>query len=338
MTRTHNEGGHARLSLALVFSGVLGIVALFSMTEINGQGPGKPKTSPAAANEPDLGKDLDDAIQILEKGDFRAFFERYAPVEVLRRLRQQDLVDQAAAVMSKQPQTSQQLLAILKALRKQTPTFDKSRGLATIQFDTAANGVEEVPGELHLPLTEDVKLVGLGGDLKKVLAEASKLLAAGEIQTFVERIFPASELARLQQPGALQDLVTQIKGATDTTKPPFAAPAFPGQPQGQEIPNLLQTLQADFQQLQNLKPTTEQKDKVQVAIFRIESPDLPARVVKFQKVGADWRMFDDVGRVTAELSRQSKLKPRSAVTTVQMERIGGNWRFVELPALRPSGR
>ena len=43
-------------------------------------------------------------------------------------------------------------------------------------------------------------------------------------------------------------------------------------------------------------------------------------------------------RVIAELTRQSRLKPRSAVTTVLMERIGGNWRFIELPALRLDGK
>lgn len=338
MARTHIQCRQTRRVLPLVLSGVIGIVTLFSVAQISGQGTSKPKVNATVANEPDLGADLDNAMKIIEQGDFRTFFERYAPVEVLRRLRQQDLLDQAAGILSKQPQTSQQLLAILKALRKQTPTFDKSRGLATIQFDSAANGVETVPGELHLPMTDDVKLAGLGGDLKKVLAEATRLLAAGEVQTFVERMFPASEVARLQEPGAIQDLVTQIKGATDTARPPFSPPAFPGQPQGQETPSVLQTLQADFQLLQNLTPTTELKDKVQVATYRIESPNQPVRVIKFQKIGADWRLFDDAGRVTAELTRQSKLKPRSAVTAVQMERIGGNWRFIELPALRLSGK
>ena len=56
---------------------------------------------------------------------------------------------------------------------------------------------------------------------------------------------------------------------------------------------------------------------------------------------AHWRLSslprylpaDDVERVIVELNRQSKLKPRSSVIKIQMERVGGNWRLVELPPL-----
>ncbi len=350
MTRTRGEWRHATIPLALFLSGVIGLVMLVRVEDLSGQGTanqgtdtqgkGKSKSTSSAVREPDLAADLDEAIRILEQDDFHTFLERYAPVEVLRRLRQQNLVERAATMMAGQPQTKQQLLAILKALRKQTPTFDKSRGLATLQFDPLVNGVEEVAGELHLPDTNGLKLVGLGGDLNKVTAEATRLLAAGDFPTFVERLFPASELARLQEPGAMQELLQQFKVATDPSKPPPAAKLSTLQPVRQPLPdapNLLQALLADFKQLQTLTP--ELTDKGQVAVFRIDSPDQqPVRVIKFQKTGGDWRLFDDVDRVKAELTRQAKLRPRSAVTTVQMERIGGNWRFIELPALRLDGK
>ena len=333
MMRTRGEWWRATIPVALVLSAVIGTVMLVSVGDLSGQGTGNPgtgksKSSSSAAREPDLAADLDEAVRILEQDDYRTFLERYAPVEVLRRLRQQDLFERAATMMSGQPQTKSQLLAILKALRKQTPTFDKSRGLATIQFDTVASGVDEVAGELHLPATDGVKLVGLGSDLNKVTAEAARLLAASDFQTFVERLFPASELARLQEPGAMQELLQQF-APTPSTQPALQRTSKPVA----ETPRLLQSLQADFKLLQTLKP--ELTEQGRVAVYRIESPDqLPVRVVKFQKVGADWRLFDDAGRVSAELTRQAKLKPRSAVTTVLMERIGGNWRFIELPALR----
>lgn len=336
MMRTRGEWRRATIPLVLVLSGFVGMVTLVSVGDLSGQGTGNPgagksKSTSSATREPDLAADLDEAIRILEQNDFRTFLERYAPVEVLRRLRQQDLFERAATVMAGQPQTKQQLLAILKALRKQTPTYDKSRGLATLQFDTVASGVDEVAGELHLPDANGVKLVGLGGDLNKVLAEASRLLAAGDFPTFVERLFPASELARLQESGAMQDLLQQFQAAPEVSKAP-PRPTLPTQPIP-DSPSLLQSLQADFKLLQTLKP--ELTEKGQVAVYRIESPDKqPVRVIKFQKSGNDWRLFDDVGRVTVELTRQAKLKPRSAVTTVLMERIGGNWRFIELPALR----
>lgn len=339
MTRTRGEWRRATIPLALVLSGVAGMVTLVSVGDLSGQGTGNPgavktKSTSSAAREPDLAADLDEAIRILEQGDFRTFLERYAPVEVLRRLRQQDLIERAATVLAGQPLAKQQLLAILKALRKQTPTYDKSRGLATLQFDTLAHGVEEVAGELHLPITDGVKLVGLGGDLTKVMAEAARLLAAGDFQTFVERLFPESELARLQESGAMQNLLQQFQVAPELSKTP-PRPTVPKQPTPpvQDSPSLLQSLQADFKLLQTLKP--ELTEKGQVAVYRIESPDQqPVRIIKFQKTGGDWRLFDDAGRVVAELTRQAKLKPRSAVTTVLMERVGGNWRFIELPALR----
>ena len=340
MTRPYGDWRRAAIPLAILVSGVIGTVTLVPVSDLNGQGPGKPGSP--AAREPDLAADLDEAIRIVERDDFATFLERYAPVDVLRRLRQQDLVERAAKVMAGQPQTKQQLLAILKALQKQTPKFDKSRGLATLEFDPLVHGVDSIPGELHLPATDELKLVGLGGDLNKVLAEATRLLAAGDFQKFVEGLFPASELARLQEPGAMQDLVQQFKVTADAPKtPPTAFKPVPNKPNSTapvaDAPSLLQALQADFKLLQTLTP--ELTDKGRVAVFRIDPKNQqPVRVIKFQKTGSDWRLFDNSDRVVDELRRQSNLRPRSAVTTVQLERIGGNWRFVELPALGLGGK
>ena len=355
MTRPRGEWRRAAIPLAILVSGVIGTATLITVSDLSGQGTGKP--SSPAAREPDLAADLDAAIRTVEQGDFATFLERYAPVDVLRRLRQQDLVERAAKVMAGQPQTKQQLLAVLKALQKQTPKFDKSRGLATLEFDPLVHGVDAIPGELHVPGTDELKLVGLGGDLNKVLAEATRLLAAGDFQTFVEGLFPASELARLREPDAMQDLVQQFKVATDspkttpptskpnpnqpiqdappTPKPISTTPPIPNRPTpntNADTPNLLAALQADFKLLQTLTP--ELTDKGRVAVFRIDPKNQqPVRVIKFQKSGNDWRLFDNSDRVIDELRRQSNLRPRSAVTTVQLERIGGNWRFIELPAL-----
>lgn len=52
------------------------------------------KSKQVAASEPNLVRDIDHAIQTVEKGDFRTFLEQYARVELLRRLRQEgDLGD-----------------------------------------------------------------------------------------------------------------------------------------------------------------------------------------------------------------------------------------------------
>jgi hypothetical protein len=226
-------------------------------------------------------------------------------------MRQENLVEQAAEMLAQQRETKPQLLAVLRALKKQMPRFDKSRGLATLDFDPFVSGVPEAADELHLPAAGDLKLTGLGDDLTNVLSEAVNLLEAGDMTTFVERLYPPTEIARLRQAEQLPALLQQFK----------------------DTPELRVALLGDFKRLKLLN--SELVEKGEVAVFELAAEkDQPARTVKLQKFGRDWRLFDDAPRVSAELVRQAKLKPRSAVVSVQMELIGGNWRFVELPTLR----
>jgi hypothetical protein len=226
-------------------------------------------------------------------------------------MRQEDVVDQAATMLAQQPQGKVKLLAVLQALKKQTPRYDKSRGLAALDFDPVASGVPEAPIDLKLPATGELKLTGFGDDLAKTIAEATKLLEKGEIATFVERLFPATEIARLMQNDQMAALLQQFK----------------------DTPELQTAMLTDLQRMQATK--AELTEKGQVAVFKLAAnKELPARTVKMQKTGNHWRLFDDGPRVTVELARQSKLKPQSSVMNVQMELIGGNWRFVELPLFR----
>src|SRR5262249_13331821 len=146
----------------------------------------KSKPAADAAEGPDLSADLDEAIRVVEAGQFQKFLELYAPVEILRQMRQQDVLQQASAMLAQQPQGKAQLLAVLQALKKQTPRYDKSKGLATFEFDPFASGFPESPVELNLPSTGDSKLSGLGNDLPKVITQAIKLLEAGDLVVFVE--------------------------------------------------------------------------------------------------------------------------------------------------------
>jgi hypothetical protein len=288
--------------------GVLVAVALLipaSVTE--GQGKAKGKTPAAADKAPDLAADIDDAIRVVETRDFKKFFERYAPVEALRALRQQDQLDQIAAMLPQDPEFVPRVLATLKALKKLKPEYDKSRGLATFEFDITALGLPETAAELRLPKAADVKLTGLGDDLSKVVDQATKLLEAGDISAFVQRLFPASEIARLQAEGQLQAVVQQFK----------------------DVPEIRESILADLKRIKAMK--AELTEKGQIAVFKLPAEkDQPARTIKFQKASGGWRLFDDATRVSAELVRQSKLKSRGSVTRVQMELVGGNWRFVEL--------
>src|SRR5262249_27808795 len=158
---------------------------------------------------------IDDASGSVEAGEFQRFLERYAPVEILRRMRQDDLVEQAAATLAARPQTKTQLLAVLRALKGQTPQYDKSRGLATLDFDPFASGVPEAADDLHLPAGADVNAAGLGDDLSKVVAQAIKLLEAGDMAAFVERLFPVTEIARLRKGEQMPALLQQFKDSPE---------------------------------------------------------------------------------------------------------------------------
>src|SRR5579863_202060 len=209
-----------------------GLVLWQFVLETHGQNKAKSKATARADGSPDLAADIDDAISTIEAGEFQKFLERYAPVEILRKMRQEDLVEQAAAAMANQPQGKAQLLAVLRALQKQTPRYDKSRSLATLDFDPFGAGVPEAAGDLHLPPDADLSLTGTGDDLSRVVAQAINLLEAGDMPVFVERLFPASEIARLKQTGELAALLQQFK----------------------DTPEIKTAMLVDFKRIQGAKP------------------------------------------------------------------------------------
>lgn len=292
---------------------VAGLLLWQASGATQGQAPEKPNppaTPPHVASLASLLSALDDAIRQVEAGEFATFLERYAPVEMLRELRRKNLVERAAAVLAERPQTKVQLLALLRTLRKQTPQFDKSEGLAALQFDPAALEPPESVGELHIPSTAGLKLTGLGGDPPRVLGEAIRLLEAGDISTFVDRLFPATEIARLQEFGQMQALQQQFE----------------------DTPELTAALLADLKRMQSVQPALSGDGLVASFPLAAENGQ-PARTIKLQKVGRDWRLFDDAPRVATEITRQAQFKS-SDLTTVELERVGGKWRFIELPLLQ----
>ncbi|MCY2963771.1 MAG: hypothetical protein NT069_09020 [Planctomycetota bacterium] len=257
---------------------------------------------------PSIASDIDAAIKSLEEGDFEQFLELYAPVTILRDLRTGDAVANAANDLKSIPEFKTQMLTLLGHLKKGTPKYDASKGLATFEIDLSpaapAEGDEvAVP---RLPDVSNVKSKGLGGDLPKVLTGAIALLEKREYAKFVDALFPLTEIVRLNQEDGNAALVRQFE----------------------ETPELRTAMLADFKRMQQATP--KMTEKGQVAEFALKAEKgASARTVKLQKSGSDWRLYDDSPRVVAELARVAKLKPASAVETIQMERIGGNWRFVD---------
>ena len=264
-----------------------------------------------AAGHPDLMADIDDAIRLVEAGDFQTFLERYAPVEILRRMRQQDLVERSAALLAGRAESKAQLLSMLRAIKEQKPRYDRTRGLAVIDLAQPQPDVADDEDGLHPPDTKSLTLTSVRGDLPAVLSEAVRLLEESDVSQFVNRFFPPTEMARISDESQLQALLQQF----------------------QELPELRLALLADFQRMQSVKP--ELVENGQVAVFRLDAGQGRAgRMIKLQKFNGSWRLFDDASRVSQELVRQSQHKMQNAPTSVQFERIGGNWRFVELLLLR----
>ncbi len=105
-----------RLLMAVSIVGAaLVLWAIDQQTHGQARPPAKPKR---VAGQPDLATDLDEAIRLVEAGEFQTFLEKYAPVEILRRMRQEDLVEQAAAALAGRPQSKSQLLTVLRALKE----------------------------------------------------------------------------------------------------------------------------------------------------------------------------------------------------------------------------
>lgn len=281
--------------------------------ESYGQKKASEKTKTEADAPPDLSADLDEAIRLLQQGESQRFLERYAPVDLLRNLRRNEILERAAGDFGKNPLKAQ-LIAVLRALKRQEPRYDKSGGLATLEFDPFGAGIPDTAQELRFPSGADLKLTGLGDDLAKALAAAVKLLETGKITDFAERFLPASEVARLREGDQMAALEQQFK----------------------DTPELSAAMLKELKQMQAAKPQLVEKG--QVALFVFEPADKEGqepRTIKLQKASGGWRLYDDAPRVAAELLRQSKLKPASTIIQIEMELIGGNWRFVSLPVLGP---
>jgi hypothetical protein len=88
-----------------------------------------------------------------------------------------------------------------------------------------------------------------------------------------------------------------------------------------------------LRELRQMEPADRSKETV--ATFSIPSADKQSkRKIRFQLVDSHWRLYDDSPRVVKELTRQANLKPVSAIQVIPMERIGSNWRFIDLPLLQ----
>lgn len=302
----------------------------------NGEAP-EPRTGTAAAAprearaeeaRPDRAKQLmaaiDDAIRTLDAEDYPRFVEHYYPVEELRMHRRLGNVDRLTAYVEKRDDFKRGLLQALRAARQHKPRFNESKTIATFEFD--------VPGqEDHItarivkepPDPRQLELVGYGPDLDVVIEKAIATLERGDVATFIDRLFPASELALLHERKERQALADRI-GAN---------------------PAAVKQMIADLKAIKKQKAILKESDDVAIALIERGTVeigdtvgtkrklDLPSQRFKFQKVNGSWRLFDEGARAREELARLSKLTPKEFKLTMTLvfERFGDAWRIAELP-------
>jgi hypothetical protein len=172
------------------------------------------------------------------------------------------------------------------------------------------------------PKDDKVALVGYGDDLPKVLKAGLAALEAGEIESFIDHLFPAGELGRLQANNGKAKLVARLK----------------------KQPELIEQMRRDLKAWGELSAQFNAEKTLATITLPAASDDpVPApRIVKFQKVTGSWRFFDNSTRVREEMARQSRLVPPKLSYPVGlggadshallMEKLGSSWRISRMPA------
>jgi hypothetical protein len=294
---------------------------------------GSPKQAAPTPAQAEVQRTLNDAIAVVEAGDLVKFVQFYAPVELLRNLRDQGRLE----TLRSSPPDSRILLSLLRRFQngevrlerdglvaRVTPRRDKSDSPPKEDVD-APDPLAVVPS----PKLDKIKLVGYGSDLSQVLKSSLAALDTGELESFIDHVFPAGELGRLQAHGKPQ-LVARLNKQRE----------------------LFEQMRRDLKALGDATPEFN-ADKT-VATFVLRTPtadkrlgDAPPelRTVKFQKVAGSWRFYDNSTPVREEIARQSRLLPpklkySAGMRTenpdvLVMEKLGSSWRLAALPDPRP---
>jgi hypothetical protein len=263
------------------------------------------------------------AIKTWEAGKYQQFLESYIAVDQLQRIRRKrfsgtDVVAaQFAAAAKRNPEQFQQFasrmwLGRLKKAVAVKPTFDRTHSIAL--FSIVLQPEETITAQklgLFAVKIKDVKVAGYGLDLKETLEAAVKDLKAGNVASYLKKMMPVSEL----QLGDPAKLAARIKAS----------------------PQSLSAIQTDI----TAAITLVSKAKIENGVAEISLPrpsikqgvgrnqtviKFAPKVFKFQKVGPNWRLYDNTTALKKTLTQfQQKIPP--VRTTFVMEKFGNHWRF-----------
>ena len=304
---SHSRSGCLRPAVPITVAGAV----LLSAT-IAGAQPGKPGAGPATPRK-EVVAAIDDAVGTLGDPDYRQFIEHYAPVQFLQMVRRQPGgVNGFADRISRDKRAAGQFQELVKRLRKASkaqPVFNDEKTIA--RFDFILEPARKLKPE-DLPFgkiaKKKVPLKGYGGDLPSAVDKARAALESGDLAAYLSRMLPESDLQ-------VDDVATLEKRLKSS-------------------PAVVKQMIADLKLLKTQKPKLEQKGTV--AVFRIRRKQaaepgrkrgvkLPDRIFKFQKVGGNWRLYDNTRGLRAAASKFGEIP--AVRETLVMEKFRDHWRI-----------
>lgn len=258
-----------------------------------------------------------DMIAALDEGDIKQFLIYYAPVEDYQRMK--DRMDEVAQAMAAEPELADELKSKLTIPGNAVIVFNESKTEAYIRAPEGAKPPEPAAASTpSMELTDAEVPMGYGDDPAKVCEQALADLNAGNIEKFIQHVYPESELARSGNNLGLQ--IARI--SADET--------------------LVAAMKSDLETMQQMTPVMSEGDTVATYEMKREpfvqgriKIEIPPKLVKLQKVHDNWRFYDHISGAVAEVKRQSSLAPvpapKSEPAGLGFERIGDQWRLIRMP-------
>ncbi len=283
-------------------------ICLFSVVLIAGISvlPAIASADDEAENLASLRTAIDRAIELLEDDDFEGYIEEFYSVEEYRRLRTGRRLTDEARHLASLPGFKDRMLTALRAARESEPRWTNEAGVA--RFSINLTEIEEPadPAEATSPTTEPAipDVAGWGDDLDQVLTSALSSLNDEDYATFVERIFPAAEVVQMQSSDGMDLLLLKLE----------------------TYPEMAEAMQRDLEQCQSARAEIEGD----VAEFTLTEGRQNPQTVKFQLVDGNWRFYDSITPVREEAAAFAAEAGGDGddILTIELERIGNEWRLV----------
>lgn len=265
---------------------------------------------------------LKKSISSLEEGDITTFYESCAPEAELDAMRNRGILKSERVPFL--PKEAQQWLSTLKGFQEITPNVDLDG--TTAEFSLAPvvesnSSEEEAPAKR--PQIEAQAGAGFGDEIQVVLASAIAALEARDQAGFVEKIYPAGELLRLELDGQKKSLLERL----------------------QKENKLVQQMVSDLRECQKTIPSySADRSVVTFEVEVLEPLDHnllasrmywiygppPSKVFKFQMSGGSWRFYDHTLEQLREIQRQSSLDlpfDSDDSPKIRFKKVNDQWRL-----------